>query len=226
MKQRTLFLNAYADFFEKYDIQLTVHQLLQLRCFVDELSQWNRAINLTGLRSQDEIITHLVLDSLICGTVLPRSGNLVDVGSGAGFPAIPIKIYSPQLKVALIEPKRKKANFLRHATRLLHLSSVVVYRETFQAHITKNKANYDIVTTRGLLEPKRALLMLSPLLKHKGMIALFLGEGAYTSLCILEGIAIDAGLKLHQLLTYTLPGLKAKRCICTFEKCKMQDTTS
>jgi 16S rRNA (guanine527-N7)-methyltransferase len=99
----------------------------RLLTYLDLLLKWNRRINLTSLRAPEEIISRHFLDSLLLLPHLPETGRLLDIGSGAGFPGLPLKIVRPGLTVDLAEATAKKASFLKEAVRRLGLSGVNVF---------------------------------------------------------------------------------------------------
>jgi 16S rRNA (guanine527-N7)-methyltransferase len=108
------------------DLELSPEQLDQFLAYLELLLKWNQKINLTALRSPRDIIIHHLLDSLLLLTYLPETGNLLDLGSGAGFPGIPLKIARPGLIIDLVEATAKKASFLKEVVRRLGLSGTAV----------------------------------------------------------------------------------------------------
>lgn len=122
----------------------------------DELNRWSRAYNLTAVRSEKEMATDLFLDSLLYARAINETGKLnlplrlLDVGSGAGFPGMVIKIVMPELHVTLLEPSRKKASFLRNLSFRLKLKDVVVANEDLESINRRGDTAYDIITTRAL----------------------------------------------------------------------------
>ncbi len=98
------------------DIPLKEAQISQLVLYARELEKWNKKVNLTAARNDRELVVKHFLDSMFCGQALDltRSVQLLDVGSGAGFPGLPLKILNQDLEVWLLEPNQKKTAFLRH----------------------------------------------------------------------------------------------------------------
>jgi 16S rRNA (guanine527-N7)-methyltransferase len=113
---------------EELGIALTVEQVNSLFIFLAELKKWNNRINLTAIKGERDTVIKHVLDSLShMQGFMPAPGlRLLDMGSGAGFPAIPIKIAVPGIAVTLVESVKKKASFLRHVIRTLQLSDAEV----------------------------------------------------------------------------------------------------
>ncbi len=108
------------------DLNLVPGQINQFLAYLDLLLKWNQKMNLTALRAPREIIIHHFLDSLLLLPYLPDTGYLLDLGSGAGFPGIPLKIVRPGLTVDLAEATAKKVSFLKEALRRLGLSAMNV----------------------------------------------------------------------------------------------------
>lgn len=112
---------------EELDIPCSEAQVNQFLTYLAELKKWNKAYNLTGLKTDRDIVVKHFLDSLLFLKVLPAgTGTVADVGSGAGFPGIPLKIMLPAVKMFLLEPVQKKAIFLRHVCGILGLRGVEV----------------------------------------------------------------------------------------------------
>ena len=122
--------------------------------FLTELSTWNERVNLTGLKKEIDIIIELFVDSLACGLALNREKNesILDIGSGAGFPGIPLKIAYPYLEVALLEPRLKKTAFLHHIIGKFNLKNIHVIsrsvQELFRDHSVGSA--YDTVIARAI----------------------------------------------------------------------------
>ena len=99
----------------------------RVEAYLGLLEQWNRKVNLTGLRSREEILRDLFAESFLAAPLLAKQdGPLLDVGSGAGFPGLALKIYRPELTVYLLEPRVKRASFLETVRRRLGLEGVFV----------------------------------------------------------------------------------------------------
>jgi 16S rRNA (guanine527-N7)-methyltransferase len=155
--------------------------LSQISIYVDLLLRWNARTNLTAIRSPEEIITRHFGESLFAAQQIFPAGNsatdlatttLADVGSGAGFPGLPIKIWAPQLHVTLIESHQKKATFLREVIRALELTSVEV-QATRAESITQS---FDTVTLRAVERFDQVLPAAARLVRTGGRVALLISE--------------------------------------------------
>jgi 16S rRNA (guanine527-N7)-methyltransferase len=133
-------------------IELSDIQLAQFDVYKNELLQWNAKTNLISENSSQEIITRHFLDSLTAMQFIQKpNARIIDVGCGAGFPGLPLKIALPSLKLYLLETNRKKVSFLKHIIRLLNLSEAVVLHDRVENIIQTEswKEKFDILISRA-----------------------------------------------------------------------------
>ena len=196
----------------QFNVNLREQHLHLFRTYLDELWAWNEHVNITGAATRGEVLTNLFLDSLIPGPALPESGNLLDVGSGGGFPGIPLKIYRSGLRVDLLEVKSKRVSFLKHVIRLLHLKGIRVIRGRIEASgLVPEKNLYDVVTARALASPRQTMLWCAPFLRKGGILVLFLGPEAESRLASCKRDLDRHSLVVERSISYLLPGKKATR---------------
>jgi len=180
---------------------------------------WNRHINLTGVTSRQRIVDELLADSLLPVPFLPDEGTLLDVGSGAGFPAIPIKILKPRLKARLIEPKAKKVHFLKQVIRLARLADIEVVQGRLEG---KKEAlapgEYDVITSRAFVPLPRFLTLCAPYLSPGGSMVAFVGGQGESSMLETAPIIQRHGLLPFKRLLYPVPGKGAQREILILKK--------
>ena len=138
-------------------IPLDDAQAAQFRRYRDELAEWNRRVNLTAVTDPDEVVAKHFLDSLSVAAALPDGARetglrLLDVGSGAGFPGIPLKVAFPLWRVSLLEATGKKTAFLEHVIGRLALdgASVLAGRAETMAHDPAHREAYDVVVSRAV----------------------------------------------------------------------------
>lgn len=108
-----------------FSAELTDLQRRGIGTFLAELDSWRRRVNLTGRLSAEELV-FLALESALGAPLLPRTGTVVDVGTGGGFPGVPLAILRPDLAVTWLEPREKRAAFLRHVARTVPVANAVV----------------------------------------------------------------------------------------------------
>ncbi|WP_263382702.1 16S rRNA (guanine(527)-N(7))-methyltransferase RsmG [Granulicella arctica] len=141
----------------------------QLSTYLDLLLKWNARTNLTAIRSPEEIVTRHFGESLFAGRHLPQARTLLDFGSGAGFPGLPIQLLRPELHVLLAESQNKKATFLREAVRTLGLQT-----EVWAGRVEALPAErlFDVVTLRAVDDMDAALIAARPRVQTNGMLAI------------------------------------------------------
>jgi 16S rRNA (guanine527-N7)-methyltransferase len=202
-----------------FGISLSSSQLSLFRIYLDELWDWNKRVNLTGLSSRKRIIDELLLDSLLPLPSLPEKGRLLDVGSGAGFPAIPLKICRPLLLRHLLEVQSKKVSFLRQVIRLTGLRKIEVMRVRIEkAGGILHPAGYHIITARALAHLPQTLAWCAPYLRPGGLIVNFQGSEFRDKLMESSGIIEKHRLELFKSIPYTLPGKHSQRHLLIFKK--------
>ncbi|MFN3395641.1 MAG: 16S rRNA (guanine(527)-N(7))-methyltransferase RsmG [Thermodesulfovibrionales bacterium] len=148
-------------------------QIKAFMTYLEELKRWNRAYNLTSIRKDEDIIIKHFLDSLLYLRALPEGKIVVmDVGSGAGFPGIPLKIVRPEIRLFLVEPSRKKAGFLMHIIKTLRLQDVDVIEKRIE---DVSGLEVDVALTRALFDVKDFYKKACHLLKEDGRLILSKG---------------------------------------------------
>jgi 16S rRNA (guanine527-N7)-methyltransferase len=176
-------------------------------------------MNITGLTTRGSVITELFLDSLIPGPLLPEEGSVLDVGSGGGFPGVPLKIYKPRLSVQLLEANAKRVSFLKQVIRLLDLKDIQVIRGRIEErHGEQAHRRYDLVTARALASPLQTMLWCAPFLSCHGYLAIFLGSHPEKELAACEEAMKIHGLSIRKIISYLLPGKSKQRNTVILEK--------
>lgn len=198
---------------------LSDEQLELFRIYLDELMDWNRHINLTGLRHRERVVVELFLDSLMPVPYLPEKGRLLDVGSGAGLPGLPFKICRPGLEADLLEPYSKKVSFLKHVIRLMKLDGTAVIRGRIEKDgVRCDPHGYDVVTARALSELAQIIKWCTPLLKVRGKLVGFLGRKGDETLRRDRQTMQEYSLEPIQMIRYLLPGKRSERTAVILEK--------
>ena len=157
---------------------LTDDLIEQLATFYALLSRWNQKINLTALHNPDEAIDRLMLEPLMAARYIPATAQrLMDVGSGGGSPAIPLKLAVPRLALTMVEVKARKSAFLREAVRQLELTQTEVETARVEEILTKPELHeaFDVLSMRAVRVEARTLHTLQAFLKSHGQMFLFRG---------------------------------------------------
>ncbi len=164
-------------------LALSDEQVQQFETYLAILLAWNAHTNLTGIREPAEIVDKHFLDSLSCLQVMPglaAGQTLIDVGTGAGFPGLPLKIARPELEVTLVDSVGKKCRFLEEVIGALGLSgaAVIADRAEEMGHQRGHRQHYDWATARALGRMPILLEYLLPLVKIGGTLVAQKGESA------------------------------------------------
>lgn len=201
----------------RFHIDLAGDQMERICVFVDELVRWNKKMNLTGISSKAGIINDLLLDSLLPLPYLPETGCFLDVGSGSGFPAIPLKILRPSLITRLVEPKKKKVSFLRQVIRLTGLKEIEVIEGRIQ-DLTGIRQGYDVITSRALSHLPRLVKWCGPYLSTDGLMVCFQGSGQDPILRETRAVLDRHRLGHLMSIPYILPKKRRPRQVLILKK--------
>ena len=189
-------------------ISCSESQVSAFMVFLKELKKWNRTYNLSALKTDKDIIIKHFIDSLLYLKAVPdRPLRIADVGAGAGFPGIPIKIVRPEVNMTLIEPTGKKASFQRHMIRVLGLSGINVMEMRVE-EIGKDEAPFDIIVSRATFSLKEFLKMACPYINEDGLLIVSKGPKVLEELK--EGAA-PVRNAVKELLELRLPFTDARR---------------
>ena len=165
---------------------LSPAQLQSISTYIDLIKRWNARVNLTAIRDEVEIVTRHFGESLfaarhlfpLCSSVssVVKRVDVADIGSGAGFPGIPIKLWTPKITLTLIESNHKKATFLREVARALTLTDVNIQNTRAETLIGQT---FDVVTLRAVERFESVLPVASRLLAPGGRLALLIGSAQW-----------------------------------------------
>lgn len=195
--------------------QATVDKLLQLQ---QELLRWNRKVNLTSLTSSEEVLEKHFLDSLAVLPALGSCQSLLDVGAGAGFPGLVLKIARPALELTLVDAVEKKVGFLKHAIAHLRLYPGA---RALHAHLegkpeAEKVPKAEALVARALMELGPWLKLAAPYTLAGGRVLALLGQAPQQQHA--DELGREAGLRLLSLDRYTLPYSGAQRALAVYAR--------
>ena len=179
----------------------------RLVALLDELERWNRTFNLTAIKTQDEMLTHHLLDSLAIHADLV-GGRIADVGTGAGFPGLPLALVQPQRRFTLIDSNGKKIRFVSHAARMLGLSNV----EPLQARAEELAPDppFDTVVARAFAPLPQLLSTIAGLAGPATRVLAMKGRRPDKELA-----ALPRAWRVLAVRPLVVPGLDEARCLVT-----------
>lgn len=216
-------MNKFAEqVLTQVGVRLSRSQLTAFQCYENELLEWNKRYNLTAIRNSEEIWIKHFLDSLTCWLVMRESppSRLVDIGTGAGFPGLALKIAYPAMHLTLVESVGKKAAFCRHMVKVLALENVEVIQERAEliGQLPEHREQYDWAVARAVgAMPVLAEYML-PLIKISGNMLAMKGESGPAEAHSAEAAIRLLGGQLKQLVPVTLPGVVEERYLILVHK--------
>ena len=208
---------------ELFEIELSPWQLEQFEKYLYTLIEWNSKFNLTAIREPEEIRFKHFLDSLSVSRGWSRTAaptNLIDLGTGAGFPGIPLKILWPEIKLSLVDSVGKKMNFCRLVldTLQLHNAETMTIRAEELGQDPEHREKYQLVTARAVA-PMPVLLEYSlPLAQPGGRIVLQKGTDAIDEAERCQPIMHKLGCDLKEVLPIELPGVEGIRYLVLIDK--------
>jgi 16S rRNA (guanine527-N7)-methyltransferase len=205
-----------------FGVHLTGRQVQALITFENELRVWNENFNLTAIRDVEGIRTKHFLDSFSCTLAWKESPpkRLIDVGSGAGFPGIPLKIIYPSMELTLVESVGKKASFCRHAVEILRLDAVEVLtaRAEEVGQMALQRESYDWAVARAVAILPVLAEYLLPLVQVGGKMLAQKGRRGPVEAHNAEKAFRLLGGRMRSLLPVALPGVAEERYLVVVDK--------
>lgn len=203
-------------------LRLTSAQLNLLAAYERELITWNSRFNLTAIRDPQEIRIKHFLDSLTCLMAMRDSPleRLVDIGTGAGFPGLPLKIIYPKMHLTLVESVGKKADFCRHVVKTLDLLGVEVIQERAEVlgQAAAHRESYDWAVARAVAILPVLAEFLLPLVRVGGSMLAMKGDSGPAEAHSADHALRVLGGHLRQLMPVTLPGVAEEHYLVVVDK--------
>ena len=182
-----------------------------------ELKKWNSKVNLTAIIKDREIAIKHFLDSLNLAQYLSANDRLLDIGSGAGLPVIPLKIIRPGISMISVDAVAKKIHFQRHIIRLLDLKKIeAVHARVEELHKTERNS-FTVITSRAFTRLDRFVALAAPLLAEDGVLIAMKGEQAECEISASDDSLKTGGFAVVSVQRYTLPENMGER-VLTFLK--------
>lgn len=205
----------------KLGLNLTEEQLKQLDTYCNFLLEYNKHTNLTAIKEVEQVYLKHFYDSLtfIKSIDLNEIDNLIDIGTGAGFPGMVLKIAYPHLKVTLLDSNNKKINFLQELTMKLGLKDVEFYHGRAEEFVVKNREKYDIVTARAVSNMCVLTELCMPLVKEEGYFIAMKGSNEEEVNESLYAIEILGGI-VEKNIKFSLPYETSERQLVKIKKVK------
>lgn len=188
--------------------------------FAEELLRWNSRINLTSIREMDGVVEKHILDSLVVTRLLDQPSRILDMGSGGGFPVIPLALAMPHQSFFSIDSVGKKINFQQHIKRLLGLKNLETRCARIEDLCDAAPAwrDFDVVLARALAHTEDLLKMALPIIKPTGIVIAMKGSEAEAELASIQSRWHTFYEIPEQVITYQLPFTGATRCLISIKR--------
>ncbi len=161
--------------FEKYNLNLTEEKLNKLNIFYSELIFYNNSFNLTAITEENEVFIKHFLDSIFPQFLIEKNSSVIDIGAGAGFPSLPLKIYRPDLNVTMIDSLNKRVNFLNDVIKKLELENISAFHARVEDFAKTSRESFDYAVVRAVAKIPTLIEYAFPLLKVGGRLLCYKG---------------------------------------------------
>jgi 16S rRNA (guanine527-N7)-methyltransferase len=187
--------------------------------YLKELLKWNQKMNLTSIRTEKGIVLKHFLDSLSAFPYLSHTSSLLDIGAGAGFPGIPLRMVEPSLEITLIDSVRKKVDFQRHIIRMLGLKGIgAIHGRVQDKEILRwMGGRFNMVISRAFSDLQNLLILSFPFLQKGGIVLAMKGEVDSDEIRLLSEME-EKRYRLQKTVYFFLPFSSLKRSILLFKK--------
>jgi 16S rRNA (guanine527-N7)-methyltransferase len=213
-------------------LNLQPPQIAAFQAYTRELLSWNEQFNLTAITDPEQVEIRHYLDSLALipalaalegipvSALLSRSTRAVDVGAGAGFPGLALRIVWPRLRLSMIEATAKKVRFIEHMTEQLGIGEVQLVHGRAEELALRDeyRASYDLVMARAVASLPTLVEYLLPLAKRGGRVVAYKGSAAHEEALCAEQAIRTLGGQLRKLVPVEVPGLAETRVLVVIDK--------
>jgi len=191
--------------------------------FAAELKKWNRKVNLTSICKDVDIAVKHIIDSLVFAACVNDGDHVLDIGSGAGVPAIPLKIANPEIRVVSVDAVGKKIFFQRHVARLLALKDFETLHARVESLHSTHPGFFDVITSRAFSRLEMFVALAAPLLKSGGRIIAMKGPHVDNEFDRVAEELRLLGFEISSVDTYSLPMGKGERSLVTVTAVKAHE---
>lgn len=205
-KRTIMFKEKLYDVFAKNGFILSDFQQTQFENYYNLLKEWNEKMNLTAIIDEDGVLYKHFLDSVMGSKFIPQKATVIDVGVGAGFPSIPLKILRPDLKFTLVDSLNKRLIFLEEVKSTLKLEDVEIVHARCEDLATKveYREKYDIAVARAVAKMNTLSEYLLPFVKIGGYMVAYKGADIQNELKEADKAIVTLGGKFTEIHTYQL----------------------
>lgn len=213
-----LLIDLVAKGASELGIGLSEEHLEKFSLFADELRKWNRKINLTSITRENEIAVKHFIDSLTLLKAIGTNGCLLDIGSGGGFPSIPLKIALPMLSVVSVDAVEKKILFQRHMARVLGLDNFFPIHCRCEELTAEYAERFDWIVSRAFSDIGAFVQLALPFLSGGGRIIAMKGNRGEEEASSVAPVLAEAGVAIVDVIKIKLPVIGDQRSLVVMKK--------
>lgn len=209
---------------EENNIEISENEAEEFYLYMKNLIEWNNKINLTAIKEEKDIIIKHFIDSIVISQYI-NENKVLDIGSGAGFPGIPLKIMNKDLDVTLIDSVNKKVTFLKDTIEKLKLKNIEAFhiRAEEMAHEKTHRETYDIVVSRAVANMSTLVEYMIPFIKVGGKCLCLKGPNSEEEINSSKNAIKKLGGKIEKIINYKLE--ENERCLIIISKIKSTEQT-
>ena len=201
-------------------LTLSAREIELFELYATELKKWNSKVNLTAITKDKEIAIKHFVDSLNLAPYITASDSLLDIGSGAGLPVIPLKIISTEIPMVSVDAVAKKIHFQRHVIRTLNLQHIeAIHARVEELHRTHSHS-FSVITSRAFTRLDRFVSLAAPLLAENGMLIAMKGGQVEDEIAESDEVVHAGGFTITSVHRYTLPQNMGERVLTFIKQCK------
>ena len=201
-------------------ISLSAHNIRLFEQYAAELKKWNSKVNLTAITKDTEIAIKHFVDSIVLSPFVSETDRLLDIGSGAGIPVIPLKIIRPDIPMVSVDAVAKKIHFQRHVIRLLNLKNIeAIHARVEELHKT-HRNSFSVITSRAFSRLDLFVSLAAPLLAEGGVLIAMKGAHADDEIAASDEVVHAGGFTVTSIHRYSLPQSMGDRVLTFIKRSK------
>lgn len=206
--------------FEKYGISLSGEQEEKFEKYFNHLIETNKVLNLTAITEEDEVVVKHFLDSVLPKDFFAENVSVIDVGSGAGFPAIPLKIVREDLKVCMLDSLNKRINFLNEVVQMLGLKNAESIHSRAEDFARQRRESFDVAVARAVATLETLVEYLLPFVKVGGCAIIYKAAKLNDELEVAKKAIELLGGRVEKVVNYKIDEFALERNVLILRKMK------
>lgn len=210
--------NLIKSLFLKYNYELSDFQTEQFERYFSFLIEENKKYNLTAITEPNEVVIKHFIDSILPEKEIPQNARVIDVGTGAGFPGVPLKILRPDIKLTLLDSLQKRINFLNQLLEKIKINDVKTIHSRAEDYVKETREKFDIALSRAVASIPTLSEYLIPYIKVGGKVLMYKGNKIEEELKEGAFALKTLGCSVSKILDFDLKEVDSKRFVLILNK--------